>query len=180
MVFPLRGIRERGEVVRCQQACYLVQHHLADSAAIEAGDRGAHSLRLDEHRERGVPAPMALWGLSSLEEYFVNTPSSILFLADATYATYLFHVLCLQAPAIIMDKKHWPHPWLAWLLSIVVGLSAGALVHGFIEDPMNRKLRRSLRLGSHGASELKADSTAGDAGSDGKGLQTHAAHFTQA
>ena len=95
---------------------------------------------------QGVPAAMIIWALASLEDFWPRIPSAIIFLAEASYAIYLFHLLGAQLPAVWMAKHHMHHPWLAVVLSVLVSLSLGSIVHQFVERPITNFFRDRLKV----------------------------------
>jgi peptidoglycan/LPS O-acetylase OafA/YrhL len=96
---------------------------------------------------KGIPCALIIWGVSSLEgKVLTRVPRIIYFLADASYATYLFHLLIAQAPPTIMVKLHFNHPWISVLSSITVSLVAGAIIHRFVELPITVWLRDRVRV----------------------------------
>ena len=94
----------------------------------------------------GIPAAMILWGVTSLEPIFERTPSLLLFLADASYTTYLFHLLVAQAAPILLLRYHLHRPLVSVVLSSLISLLVGAAVHQYLERPMTNWLRTRVRV----------------------------------
>lgn len=94
----------------------------------------------------GIPAALIILSVASLESVLPRIPKLLLFLADSSYAIYLFHLLAAQIPAVLMAKRHIYHPWIAVVLSIALSLTVGGLVHQFFERPMTNYFRDRLRV----------------------------------
>ena len=94
----------------------------------------------------GIPAAMIVWGVTSLEPLFRRTPSFLLFLADASYATYLFHLLVAQAAPVLMVRYHLHRPLVSVILSTLISLVTGAIVHQYVERPTTNWLRKRVRV----------------------------------
>ncbi len=94
----------------------------------------------------GIPAAMILWGVTSLEPLFQRTPTFLIFLADASYATYLFHLLVAQLAPVLLARYGLHLPLVSVVLSSCVSLFVGAAVHQFIERPTTNWLRERVRV----------------------------------
>jgi len=78
--------------------------------------------------EWGVPAAMIVYGTLSLEPLLNSQAFAVpLFIGDASYSIYLFHLLTVYR--------------LPWLAGLVGGLLIGVLAHLLIEKPMVRAVR---------------------------------------
>ncbi len=95
----------------------------------------------------GVPAAMILWGVTSLEPLFEKTPPFLLFLADASYATYLFHLLVAQLPPVFLTRRHLQQPLVSVVLSSALSLLVGAILHRYVERPATDWLRKREGVG---------------------------------
>jgi exopolysaccharide production protein ExoZ len=93
----------------------------------------------------GIPAAMVVWATASLEGFLPRIPAVILFLADASYSIYLFHLLAAQLPAVMMARYHIDLPWTAVSLSIAISLAVGSVFHQFLERPITNWFRENLR-----------------------------------
>jgi len=94
----------------------------------------------------GVPAACIIWSLASLEGMFEGTPRWVLYLADASYAIYLFHPLVAPFSPLMLARLHVHMPWLAVTGCVMLGLGAGTLIHRFLEVPITNYCRDHFRV----------------------------------
>lgn len=97
----------------------------------------------------GVPAAMIILATASLEDYLPRIPKPVIFLSEASYSIYLFHLLSAQLPGAAMAKLHLHYPWLVVVLSIGCSLAAGSIMHQFVERPMTNLFRARVRGRRH-------------------------------
>lgn len=93
----------------------------------------------------GVSAAAIIYGVASLEDRLTRIPRVVFYLADASYAIYLFHSLVAPAAPMLLLKLHLIHPWLSVAISVCLGLGVGALIHSLIEAPVTRWLQQKFR-----------------------------------
>ncbi len=95
----------------------------------------------------GLPAALIVWSavsLGSLENYI---PRAILYLGNASYAIYLIHPFVAPLPPALLHRVHVDAGWLSVVLSVMLGLGVGCLLHQFVEAPITNRIkdrRRSL------------------------------------
>jgi exopolysaccharide production protein ExoZ len=94
----------------------------------------------------GLGAGLIVFGIALLEPHLQRTPRLILYLADASYAIYLFHSLVMPSVPILLAHLHKPYLWLSFFASATVGILIGCIAHQFIELPITRYLRDHLRF----------------------------------
>jgi peptidoglycan/LPS O-acetylase OafA/YrhL len=94
----------------------------------------------------GIPAALIVLSVASLEAVLPRIPKIILFLSEASYAIYLFHLLAAQLPAVIMARYHMNYPWIAVVLSVALSLLVGGAAHQFVERPVTNFFRDVLRV----------------------------------
>ncbi len=93
----------------------------------------------------GASAAALIFAMASVEDRLKRIPRIILYLADASYAIYLFHPLFAPAAPVLLMKAHFFQPWLSVAISVFIGLAAGSLIHSFIEAPLTEWLQRTFR-----------------------------------
>jgi peptidoglycan/LPS O-acetylase OafA/YrhL len=97
----------------------------------------------------GLPAFMLCWCAASAEDIvYDKIPRFILFVADASYALYLFHPLTAPAGPVILKLAHFHSPYVSLALSLGFALAGGAIAYKLIDVPIinyfrNRRQRRS-------------------------------------
>jgi len=95
----------------------------------------------------GIPAAaMIVLGAAFLEPYFVKLPKWLLFLADASYVTYLFHPLIAPAVPVIFALSHLANPRLSVLCSVCSCLLITSLIYRFVDAPISKRLRGASRI----------------------------------
>jgi len=94
----------------------------------------------------GLPSALIVWSTASLQEFDVRIPRCVLYLGEASYAIYLIHPFVCPFPPVLLSRLHWNHPWLAVSVSVVLGASAGCLLHQFVERPIAKQLWKRLRV----------------------------------
>src|SRR5579875_525850 len=90
----------------------------------------------------GASAAALIFAMASVEDRLSRIPRIVLYLADASYAIYLFHPLIAPAAPLLLMKMHLIHPWLSVAISVFSGLAAGAIIHSLIEAPLTQWLQR--------------------------------------
>jgi exopolysaccharide production protein ExoZ len=93
----------------------------------------------------GVPAALIVWSTASLGKAEDFIPRIILYLGDASYSIYLIHPFVCPLPPAILSRLHMVHPWLSVVLSVVLGVAAGCVLHQLVEIPMTARLKGYLR-----------------------------------
>lgn len=93
----------------------------------------------------GISAAAILFATASLEDRLTRIPRVVLYLADASYAIYLFHPLVSPIAPTLLLKLHIIHPWLSVAISVGLGIGVGSLIYSFIEAPITRWLQNKLR-----------------------------------
>jgi peptidoglycan/LPS O-acetylase OafA/YrhL len=99
------------------------------------------------HLVHGVAAALMVYSMASLEDFLTRIPRFVLYMADASYAIYLFHPLISPAAPTILVRLHLMYPWLSVACCMAFGLGGGCLIHLLIEDPMTRWFRDHLLVG---------------------------------
>lgn len=94
----------------------------------------------------GIPAAAVILSVASLEKYFQRIPRVIVFLSEASYSIYLFHLLAAQLPIVAMVKMHLNYPFIAVALSIAISLFVGSFMHQFVERPITNWFRDRLKV----------------------------------
>jgi exopolysaccharide production protein ExoZ len=90
----------------------------------------------------GVPATMIVLGVVWLEPYLKGRlPKTLLLLGDASYVIYLFHPLIAPLIPTVLRKMGIQNFSVSVLLSAVVAICGGALIHLYVERPLTRQLR---------------------------------------
>jgi len=95
----------------------------------------------------GIAAALIVYSMASLEDFMSRIPRFVLYMADASYAIYLFHPLIAPAAPAVLMRLHLIYPWLSVACSAALGLGGGCLVHFVIEAPMTRWFRDHLLIG---------------------------------
>jgi peptidoglycan/LPS O-acetylase OafA/YrhL len=99
------------------------------------------------HLFNGLAAALIVYSMASLEDVLTRIPRFVLYMADASYAIYLFHPLIAPAAPAVLMKLHLIYPWLSVACSVVLGIGGGCLVHQLIEAPMTEWFRNHLLIG---------------------------------
>jgi exopolysaccharide production protein ExoZ len=94
----------------------------------------------------GVPAALIVWSTASLREVEDFIPRFILYLGDASYAIYLIHPFVCPLPPAVFSRLHMVHPWLSVVLSVVLGVTAGCILHQLVEVPMTAWLKGYFKV----------------------------------
>lgn len=95
----------------------------------------------------GPAAALMVYSMLPINPWFERLPAALLFLADATYAIYLFHLpllLVLMHPVGFGAKT--TTLFAAGLVSIAVCIAFGAAVHQWVEKPILAFLRAHWRV----------------------------------
>lgn len=97
----------------------------------------------------GVAAAVAMLGATNaqIDRFFANR-KILCFLGDASYSIYLLHLVVLSAFAKVARTLHVPGRLGLnglFIVLVVIGVSAGALLYIFVERPLLRKLRKKVR-----------------------------------
>ena len=92
----------------------------------------------------GVPAAVIVWAAASLGDLDKYIPRPVLYLADASYAIYLFHPMIAPLAPTFLMKAHMTVPFISILLSVVLSLAVGSLAHRFLETPATTWVRDHL------------------------------------
>lgn len=99
------------------------------------------------HLLHGIGAAMIVYSMASLEDSLTHIPRFVLYMADASYAIYLFHPLIAPAVPAALMKLHLIYPWLSVACSISLALAGGCLVHMVIEAPLTKWFGNHLLVG---------------------------------
>jgi len=94
----------------------------------------------------GLPAAFIVWSTASLRGAQDSIPRFILYLGDASYSIYLIHPFVCPLPPAILSRFHLIHPWLSVVLSVVLGVAAGCILHQLVEIPMTARLKGFLQV----------------------------------
>jgi exopolysaccharide production protein ExoZ len=94
----------------------------------------------------GVPAALIVWSTASLGKAEQFIPRFILYLGDASYSIYLIHPFVCPLPPAVLSRLHFVHPWLSVVLSVVLGVAAGCVLHQLVEIPMTTRLKGFLQV----------------------------------
>jgi len=96
--------------------------------------------------EFGVSSALIILGLSQIDRSSpVKVPAALALLGSASYAIYLVHAPAMSfgCKALMVAGQYVPlTPWLALVLLMAIGVSAGLVLHLFIEKPLVRSARR--------------------------------------
>ena len=95
----------------------------------------------------GVAAALIVYSMASLEDWLTRIPRFVLYMADASYAIYLFHPFIAPAVPAVLMKLHLVYPWLSVACSVPLALAGGCLVHLLIEAPITKWFRDHLLIG---------------------------------
>ena len=115
----------------------------------------AYELQIMRVLAWGVPAVLVVQCGVMLEERFGRSmPRWALLLGDASYSIYLFHLLVLAVVAQGLKRLHILNigvvrrrdEAVTILICSIVSIFASLLLYWWVEDPLNRGLRRRLRL----------------------------------
>ena len=103
-------------------------------------------LNLPRVIESGVPAALLVWSIVSLEVYLQGKiPRLILFYGAASYALYLFHPLILPVVPTILKKISVGSLPLSVSFSVIIALTASAVIHRWYERPLTNIIRNNSR-----------------------------------
>lgn len=89
----------------------------------------------------GIAAGLIIYSMASLEDHLTRIPKLVLYLADASYAIYLFHSIVAPGIPTVLAKLDIIHPLLSIAIEATVSLIAGSLIHSFVEGPVTRWCR---------------------------------------
>lgn len=95
----------------------------------------------------GIAAALIVYSMASLEDSLTRVPRFILYMADASYAIYLFHPFIAPILPVVLMRFHLLYPWLSVFCSVSLALAGGCLVHLLIENPIARWFRGHLLVG---------------------------------
>jgi exopolysaccharide production protein ExoZ len=113
----------------------------------------------------GVPALLIVLSGVMLEDRFgKSVPRWALLLGDASYSLYLSHLLVMSMAGSLLVRLHVLTPGvtdrrykaITVLVCMTLSIFGSLLVYWWIENPMNKALRRRLRL----RQQIRASSTA--------------------
>jgi peptidoglycan/LPS O-acetylase OafA/YrhL len=94
----------------------------------------------------GIPAFVIVLCIAGMEPYLSRiVPRSASFLGESSYALYLFHSFYVPMVGVILIKLGLAQDWLAFLVSVFGSMVVGALVHLWIETPLNRMVKSARR-----------------------------------
>ena len=96
----------------------------------------------------GVPAALIVYGMASLERYFSAVPRFVLFLAQASYAIYLFHPLMAPAVPVLFARYGFIHPLVSTGCGMALAVLVGSGVYRFIEQPFQAWMQGYLKARS--------------------------------
>ncbi|MDE1162353.1 MAG: acyltransferase [Acidobacteriaceae bacterium] len=94
----------------------------------------------------GLPSAMMVMAIVLLEEYLARPAKAILWIAEASYAIYLFQMLTIQIVPTLLKRIHYPSVTLSFIGCIFVGVASGAVMHHGVERPITTWLRDHLRV----------------------------------
>jgi exopolysaccharide production protein ExoZ len=86
----------------------------------------------------GIAAALIVYSMASLEDSLTRIPSFVLYMADASYAIYLFHPFIAPAVPVALMRLHLVYPWLSVACSVSLALAGGCLIHLLIEAPITK------------------------------------------
>ncbi len=92
----------------------------------------------------GLPAALIVYGVLSLERYVSAIPRSLSFLAQASYAIYLFHPLVAPVVPEIFAHYHFVHTLVSTGCGIAVAVAVGSGIHYVFERPLNQWMQANL------------------------------------
>jgi len=96
----------------------------------------------------GLPAFLLCWCAASLESILhKRIPVIVLFLADASYALYLFHPLVAPAAPVLLLKMGIQSPWISISLSVAIAVAVSSIVYRYVDRPITMWSRKTW-LGS--------------------------------
>ena len=90
----------------------------------------------------GLPAIVLVYACASLESSLRRTPRFVLFLADASYMLYLFHVIVEPLFIRLLVRAHLLQPLVAFPVLVVGAVACAAVLRLWIDLPVYRWLRR--------------------------------------
>jgi exopolysaccharide production protein ExoZ len=94
----------------------------------------------------GIPAFVIVLCVAGMEPYLSKVvPKVVSFLGDSSYALYLFHSFYVPMVGVILVKLGWAQDWLAFVVSVAGSILVGALVHKWLEKPLNRVVKAARR-----------------------------------
>jgi peptidoglycan/LPS O-acetylase OafA/YrhL len=99
------------------------------------------------HLLQGISAALIVYSMASIEDSLTRIPRFVLYLADASYAIYLYHEFIGPVVPIVLMKLHLVYPWLSIAVSVILSLGAGCLIHLLIEAPITKWFRNHLLIG---------------------------------
>ena len=82
------------------------------------------------------------------ERQLERIPKPFVTLGNASYSLYLFHPLIAPAVPAVLAAMGFHVGWVAVLGSVAVAIVASVLFYRFIEDPITRRLQRTLPYGA--------------------------------
>jgi peptidoglycan/LPS O-acetylase OafA/YrhL len=103
--------------------------------------------KLELHLLQGIFAALIVYSMASMEDSLTRIPRFVLYLADASYAIYLYHEFIGPVVPIVLMKLHLVYPWLSIAGSVILSLGAGCLIHLLIEAPITKWFRNHLLIG---------------------------------
>lgn len=81
------------------------------------------------------------------EQRLERLPQAFVTLGNAAYSLYLFHPLIAPTVPTAFDLVGFRVGWLAVLGSVAIAILASLLLYRFIEEPLTRRLQRTIRYG---------------------------------
>jgi exopolysaccharide production protein ExoZ len=106
----------------------------------------ATDLNLPKFLVNGVPAMLIVWSVASLRTIDELIPRWVLYLGDASYAIYLIHPFVCPLPPALLSRFHLNYPWVSVILSVVLGVVAGCILHQWVEIPLTARLKGYLSV----------------------------------
>ena len=98
----------------------------------------------------GIPSFLIVLCVAGMEPFLCRVvPKFVSFLGDSSYALYLFHSFYVPMVGVILVKIGMAQDWFAFLISVAGSIVVGALVHKWLETPLNRIVRSARRPTPH-------------------------------
>ena len=105
-----------------------------------------HDLKLPIVLKSGLLASLIVWSAASLESIDKFIPRFVLYLGDASYSIYLIHPFICPIVPTVLGRVHLYYPWVSVVLSVVLGVASGCILHEIIEIPMTAHLKKYLQM----------------------------------
>ncbi|MBX5143219.1 acyltransferase [Rhizobium lentis] len=94
----------------------------------------------------GVPAVLILYGSIGLEQYARRLPRILVALGNASYSTYLFHLIVLFVVSDLVRRSGWFSGWMDNTAIVVLGLAASNAVAYLIYRCFERPIMSISRI----------------------------------